>query len=91
MLQIYRIRGVADVELREDEPIKLLEVNENTVPAGIMPLRFGALPADGIVHSSIIIEVTPSEFERLQNRELVLPNGWKVEELLPRSRNDEAA
>jgi len=35
--QIFRLTGTAEAEGLPDEPIKLLEVNENTIPAGIMP------------------------------------------------------
>ena len=51
---LYRLTGTAEVELRPAEPIKLLEVNEYTVPSGIMPLQFGPSPASGLDYSSII-------------------------------------
>ena len=35
LTQIFRITGSAEVELRPLEPIKLLEVKENTVPGSI--------------------------------------------------------
>jgi len=81
--RIFRITGGADVESQPDEPIKLLEVNENTVPAGIMPLSFDAAPAQGIHYPSVILEVTPAEFEKIQNRELPLPKGWSLGSLVP--------
>jgi hypothetical protein len=84
MTQIFRLAGSADVECRPNEPIKLLEVNENTVPSGIMPIWFGPSPASGLHHSSIILEVTPDEFERIQRQQLDLPNGWKLADLIPR-------
>lgn len=58
--------------------IKLLEVNENTVPAGIAPIKFGPAPASGIHFSTVIVEVTPEEFQRIQTRELRLPAGWEI-------------
>ena len=45
-------------EVVRAEPIKLLEVNENTVAAGVMPLYFGPAPASGIPYPSVIVEVT---------------------------------
>jgi len=45
--QIFRLEGSADAEVRPDEPIKLLEVNEYTIASGIMPLHFGPAPAHG--------------------------------------------
>jgi hypothetical protein len=89
MTQIFRIIGSADVEVTPTEPIKLLEVNENTVPSGIMPIQFGPSPASGLHYSSIILEVTPDEFQRIQNDELKLPNGWKVGDPIPRTPTEE--
>ena len=66
MTQIFRITGSADVEFRPNEPIKLLEVNENTVPSGIMPNHFGPSPASGRTFPTIIIEVTPNEFQKIR-------------------------
>jgi hypothetical protein len=82
--QIYRVTTSEELEAMDEEPIKLLEVNEFTIPSGIMPLKFGPLPSRGIHFRSIIIEVTPEEFRKIRTRELTLPAGWSVGELLPR-------
>ncbi len=84
MTQIFRLTGSADIESRPDEPIKLLEVNENTVPSGIMPIWFGPSPASGRHHSCVILEVTPEEFEKIRGRQWELPNGWKLADAIPR-------
>jgi hypothetical protein len=84
MTQIFRLTGSADVEFRPNEPIKLLEVNENTVPAGIMPIQFGPSPASGLNYPTIIVEVTPDEFQKIQNQQLELPHGWKIGNPIPR-------
>lgn len=81
---IFRINATAEAEHGPDEPIKLLEVNENTVPSGILPIRFGPSPASGLDYSSIIVEVTPEEFRKIQARQLPLPHGWQVGESIPR-------
>ena len=85
MTQIFHVVGSSEIEVRPNEPIKLLEVNENTVPSGIMPLHFGPLPTSGLHYSSVILEVTPDEFEQIQNEQLKLPNGWKVGALIPKA------
>jgi hypothetical protein len=85
LTQIFRITDKAQVEAGRNEPIKLLMVNENTVEYGVMPLHFGPVPAIGIPYPSILIEVTPNEFQKIQSHELELPKGWEVEEELPRS------
>lgn len=82
--QIFRITGSAEAEVRPDEPIKLLEVNEYTVPSGIMPLHFGPSPDSGIYFPSVIVEVTPEEFDKIRANELDLPQGWAVGPLVPK-------
>ena len=52
-----------------------------------MPIQFGPAFASGIAFPSIIVEVTPEEFDRLQTGELSLPEGWSIDEELPRPAN----
>lgn len=82
--RIFRATGSADDGADREGPIKLLEVIENAVPAGIMPLHFGPVPEMGVPCSSVIIEVTPDEYRKLQKNELRLPQGWENLEELPR-------
>lgn len=84
LMRIFRLTGKTEVEANRTEPIKLLEVNENTVPAGVMPLYFGPVPDIGIAFPSIIIEVTPDEFTKIKSHELKLPKGWEIGEELPK-------
>lgn len=88
--QIFRIAGSNDAEVRPEEPIKLLEVNENTISTGITPLQFDAAPEFGIHYPAVIVEVTPEEFERICDNELILPGGWTVGAPLPRHGNGAA-
>jgi hypothetical protein len=85
LMDVFRITGAPDVEARPGEPIKLLEVNETTVPSGIMPIQFGPSPASGLHYSSVIVEVTPEEYTKIRSAELALPDGWKVGDRIPRS------
>jgi hypothetical protein len=89
LTHVFRITGSAEVEVRPNEPIKLLEVNENTVPSGIMPIQFGPSPASGVNHPSIIVEVTPDEFQKIQNQQLELPHGWKIGDSIPKPAAEE--
>ena len=77
LTHVIRFSGSADVMEQAKEPIKLLEVNKNTVPAGVMPLGFDSAPDAGIRFPSVIIEVTPEEFAKIQTKELKLPKGWE--------------
>ena len=61
---IYRLEG-ADPN---DHRIKLLEVNKQTVPTGIVPVGFPAHPASGVHYPSVVIEVTPQEYEAIQRK-----------------------
>jgi hypothetical protein len=84
LTQIFRITAAAEIEVRPTEPIKLLEVNQNTVPSGIMPIQFGPSPAAGLHYASVILEVTLDEYRQIQSEQLRLPHGWRVGEPIPR-------
>jgi len=81
---IFRLTDGADAQVVRGTPVKLLEVNVNTPEAGVIPLGFGPAPASGIPYASIIIEVTPKEFEKIRSNELKLPEGWSIGEEFPR-------
>jgi hypothetical protein len=82
--RIFKLRAEPALEEMSGTPIKLLEVNVDTPPSGIMPLYFGPVPSSGINYPSVIVEVTPDEFEKIQLHELKLPNGWMIGEEFPR-------
>ena len=86
--EIFTIWGDRAYEALPGEPIKLLEVNRDTIPSGIMPLGFNPAPASGFPFPSVIIEVTPQELERIRRQELVLPHGWTLGPLIPRTDSD---
>ncbi len=82
---IFRLHSKAELEANRAEPIQLLEVNENAVPSDVMPLHFGTAPTIGIPFPSIIVEVAPEEFTKIQKRELHLPKDWEIGEELPKT------
>src|SRR4051794_22781654 len=86
-------RLIAASPLEEDprEPVKLLEANEHTTADGIVPVYFGAHPASGIHYPSVIIEVTPEEYDQIRHDEKLLPNGWKLGPEIPRETSVSAA
>lgn len=73
------------VERVEREPLKLLEVNANTISSGVMPLHFGPAPEFGFDYPSVIIEVTPEEYDQIRSHRLRLPAGWDIPFPLPKS------
>jgi hypothetical protein len=82
--RIFKLRDKPEFEGLSSTPIKLLEINTDTAPSGIMPLHFGPVPGSGIPYPSVIVEVTPDEFERIQLQELKLPDGWTIDTEYPK-------
>jgi len=89
LTHVYWITSPSETESSPMEPIKLLEVNENTVPSGIMPLQFGPSPASGFLYPSVIVEVTPDEFEKIRIGELRLPEGWTLGEEIRKTTEED--
>ena len=75
---IFRYRAAPADEDRDNEPIKLLEVNDETIPVGIQPVYFGPHPGSKIFFPSAIIEITAEEYKRLLSGDLQLPEQWKI-------------
>jgi hypothetical protein len=75
---IIQLLASPDREADPEEPVKLLEVNQNTTANGIRPVFFGPHAASGIFSPSVIVEVTPEEFEQIQRNPNSLPNGWRL-------------
>jgi hypothetical protein len=74
------ISGIYPVEGGDatDRTIRLLEVNAETFASGIVPVGFGPHPPSGIPFPSVIVEVTPREFDDLKSGRLTLPDGWTL-------------
>jgi hypothetical protein len=75
---IIRLLASTDQEADPKEPIKLLEVNRNTMADGIHPVFFGPHTGSGIFYPSIIVEVTPDEYVQIHRNPASLPNGWRL-------------
>jgi hypothetical protein len=69
------------------EPIKLLEVNANTLPTGsVEPIPFSA--TRDVPFVTEIAEISPDEFVEIARGRLTLPPGWSVEDAVPLRRSD---
>lgn len=75
---IVQLVASPDQEADLKEPIKLLEVNQNTTADGVHPIFFGPHAASGVFYPSVIVEVTPGEYEQIQRNQTNLPNGWRL-------------
>ncbi len=71
------IRIITDNEDDPGEPIKLLEVNAATFATGsVEPYAFAASASTPF--PTVIAEVTPEEFARIEAKEIELPEGWSL-------------
>jgi hypothetical protein len=69
---------VAPNEDDQAEPVKLLEVNEDTVERGVEPIRFGPDPENQVLFASVVVDVSPREFGMILAGQLALPHNWKL-------------
>lgn len=80
--QIFRL--VSQNEDADSEPVKLLEINTQTIPSGVIPVYFG--PSSDVPIASVVIEISAEEFEQIRENQLKLPHGWcQGEKLFERS------
>ncbi len=77
LTNVYLVEPIAESD--PEEPVKLLEVVDGTIERGIEPLTFAADPAHGREYVSVIIEVSPREFEAVLSGKLTFPRpSWKL-------------
>ncbi len=63
---------------KQDE-VCLLEVSSTAPTTGeVMPFRFGAEIASGVDYPSVVILVSPTEWQDIQKGKLPLPGGWDL-------------
>ncbi len=69
-----------------NDPIKLLEVVEGTIERGIDSVSFAPDPVRGIEYPSIIVEISPTEYENIQvlldRKNKLGLSAWKLGEQL---------
>lgn len=74
-IAVYRI--LSNNENSKDEPIKLLEINEDTIETGrVDAFVFG--PTEEVPYSTIMAVVTQAEMTKIENGEIQLPGGWDL-------------
>jgi len=62
-----------------NDSIALLEVVAGTIERGIEPIAFTTDPAHGIEYPSLIVEVSPREYQDICDRKLdIRARGWTV-------------
>ncbi len=74
--KVFLLDPVVEDDLRE--PIKLLEVVEGTLETDFEPVAFAANPGRGVPYPSLILEISPRQFQAIENKE-VRVNGRYLE------------
>jgi hypothetical protein len=77
--------GTTDVYLSESpDEIRLVEISGSlgsASPGRVLPFRFNERPDQGIDYPSVVILLSPQEWEAVQRGELPLPPGWDRDRL----------
>ena len=72
-----------------EREIRFLEINELIAERDkdpLEPIDFG-VAIDGVErHTLMVLDVTPAQWERINKKELELPQGWSLKEAVPFSR-----
>jgi len=70
------IRSAKDED--PNEPIRLLEVNAETIATGsVEPFAFA--PTSEVPYGTLVALITPAEYEELKTNPKNLPEGWSLE------------
>jgi hypothetical protein len=83
---VYLLEASEEVEDDPEEPIKLLEVVEGAFEAGIEPIGFPPNSLRGVDYWTMIVEVSPREFEAFGETIQFQDQVWRVgRALLPQT------
>jgi hypothetical protein len=82
---VRRLMATPELEADPEEPIKLLEVSDATTADGIIPVYFGPHLKSGMIYPSLIVEITPSEYQDILRDSFTLPHGWQLGEILEKA------
>lgn len=72
--EIYYISSSNEAD--PTEPIKLLEISSTTIESGISPLYF--TPSKDIPFPSVIVEISPNEFNKIKKQKRALLHDWQI-------------
>ena len=63
----------------QQEEIHLLEVSAAAPTTGeVLPFGFAADPAHGVDYPSVVILLSPEEWQQVEHGDLSLPSGWNL-------------
>lgn len=82
-------KELADAHLKEDPDtreiflahhdaeVRLVEVSGSLAPSGeVLPFRFAPSPDHGVPYASVVVLLSPADWERVRSGELSLPPDW---------------
>jgi len=73
-------------------PVKLLEVVKGTIERGIEPIAFTAEPTRGIEYPSMIVEISPREYQLLCDGKMNFgTHAWTISKEFMSKKNDNAS
>lgn len=61
-----------------EKPIKLLEINANTMPSGSVE-AYAFSPTKETPYPTLIAEITPEEYAQIELKKIALPRGWSLD------------
>jgi hypothetical protein len=65
----------------QQDVIQLLEVSQAAPTTGeVLPFRFAADAANGVDYPSVVILLSPEEWQQVEHGDLNLPVGWNLAE-----------
>jgi len=70
--QVYFVEGI-------DDEVRLVEVSGSLgsgAPGEVLPVRFSAQPEAGVPYPSVVVLLSPSEWDAVEKDTLKLPPGW---------------
>jgi hypothetical protein len=66
----------------DEREIRFVEVNQmitSRTDEALEPLDFGIDMGTETAHKLFVLDVTPDQWQRMQDRDLALPEGWSLE------------
>ena len=66
-------------EMNRQDEIYLLEVSASAPTSGeVLPFRFAPDPANGVPYPSVVILLSPDEWQMVEKGQLSLPHDWDL-------------
>jgi hypothetical protein len=87
LAEAHRLEDPATSEIyvvEASDKVRLVEVSSSVESAGaheVLPFRFTARPDKGVAYPSVVVLLSPDEWEAVKRGDLQLPSGWDRDKL----------